>query len=148
MVLLEATENNGFKVTEQDYMNMQSWIDILVYLCHESSRAAGWYHDVNTGYPLERNVPEMMMLMVSEIAEAMEGYRKNLMDDKLPNRKMAPVELADLLIRTFDLAGYFMYLQGYNINSLGECFAEKFHYNQTREDHKIENRKLEGGKAF
>ena len=37
------------------------------------------------------------MLIVSEIAEAMEGERKDLMDDKLPHRKMAEVELADAL---------------------------------------------------
>lgn len=147
-MLLGTTDNNDFIVTHQEYQDMARWVSNLMHYCHESSVAAGWYHDVNTGHPIERNVPEMMMLMVSEIAEAMEGYRKNKMDDKLPSRKMAPVELADLLIRTFDLAGYLMTIPGYNIDDLGTCFAEKFHFNQSRPDHKIENRKLEGGKAF
>ena len=39
------------------------------------------------------------MLTISEIAEAMEGERKNLMDDHLPHRKMAEVEIADAYIR-------------------------------------------------
>lgn len=47
------------------------------------------------------------MLFVSEVAEAMEGERKNLMDDKLPHRRMAEVEIADVLIRVFDYAGGF-----------------------------------------
>jgi hypothetical protein len=37
----------------------------------------------------------------------MEGERKNLMDDKLPYRKMAEVELADVYIRISDYAGGF-----------------------------------------
>lgn len=40
-------------------------------------------------------------------AEAMEGERKGLMDDHLPHRPMAEVELADALIRLFDYAGGF-----------------------------------------
>ncbi len=39
----------------------------------------------------------------------MEGERKDLMDDKLPHRKMAEVELADALIRIFDYAGAYGY---------------------------------------
>lgn len=52
----------------------------------------------------DRNLGEMLMLCVSELAEALEGHRRNKMDDHLPNRKMAEVELADYLIRMFDLA--------------------------------------------
>lgn len=81
------------------------------------------------------------MLMVSEIAEAMEGERKNLMDDKIPSRKMAEVELVDVLIRLFDYAGGFGYdLQG--------AFEEKMLYNASRQDHSHEARKQEGGKSF
>lgn len=49
---------------------------------------------------------------------------------------MAEVELADAVIRIFDLAGSMEY-------NLGDAIAEKIEYNATREDHKIENR---GGK--
>lgn len=81
------------------------------------------------------------MLMVSEIAEAMEGERKDLMDDKIPSRKMAEVELVDVLIRVFDYAGGFDYdLQG--------AFEEKMIFNATRKDHSHEARKGDGGKKF
>lgn len=68
---------------------------------------AHWWRDLHTGQRIERNQGELLMLMVSEVAEAMEGERKNLMDDKLPHRKMAEVELADVLIRIYDFAGGF-----------------------------------------
>lgn len=81
------------------------------------------------------------MLIVSEISEAMEGERKDLMDDKLPHRKMAEVELVDAIIRIFDYAGAFGYdLQG--------AFEEKMAYNATRKDHSHEARKQVGGKKF
>ncbi len=47
------------------------------------------------------------MLVVSELVEAMEGERKDLMDDKLPHRKMAEVEMADAAIRILDFMGGF-----------------------------------------
>ena len=46
-----------------------------------------------------------MMLIVSELSEAIEGCRKNLMDDKLPQYPMFDVELADAMIRLLDVAG-------------------------------------------
>lgn len=64
-----------------------------------------WWHDPATGEKLDRNMGEMLMLVVSEIAECMEGERKDLMDDHLPHRKMAEVELADAVIRIADIAG-------------------------------------------
>lgn len=100
-----------------------------------------WWQDMHTGEPLKRNKGELLMLMVSEIAEAMEGERKDLMDDKLPHRKMAEVELVDAIIRILDYAGAFGYdLQG--------AFDEKMAYNAHREDHKHEARRIAGGKQF
>ena len=93
------------------------------------------------GQPPKVNVPEKLMLIVSEIAEAMEGHRKGLMDDKLPARPMLEVELADAVIRIFDLGG------GLSLD-LGGAIAEKLAYNATREDHSLEHRKAEGGKKF
>jgi len=46
------------------------------------------------------------MLTTSELAEALEGDRKNLMDDKLPQYKMFDVEIVDTFIRLFDIAGH------------------------------------------
>ena len=81
------------------------------------------------------------MLMVSEIAEAMEGERKDLMDDKLPHRRMAEVELADAVIRIADYCG----LCGYDLEG---AILEKMAYNRIREDHKREVRAMKGGKAW
>ena len=102
---------------------------------------AGWWNDLETGQPLNRNVGELLCLIHSEISEAMEGYRKNLMDDKLTHRKMIEVELADAAIRIFDLAG------GLGLD-IGGAIREKIIFNTNREDHKPENRKLENGKKF
>ena len=44
------------------------------------------------------------MLTVSELAEAMEGIRKDLPDDKLPQFTMETVEIADAIIRMMDQA--------------------------------------------
>lgn len=90
---------------------------------------------------MDRNVGELLCLVHSEISEAMEGHRKNLMDDKLPHRKMLEVELADALIRILDMAEHL----GLDIAG---AIDEKREYNFTRADHKLENRKLPGGKTF
>lgn len=100
-----------------------------------------WWRDIHTGQPIQRNKGELLALIHSEISEALEGERKNLMDDKLPHRKMAEVELADALIRILDYCGGFGYdLQG--------AFEEKMRYNAQRKDHQVEARKQAGGKAW
>lgn len=81
------------------------------------------------------------MLIVSELAECMEGERKNLMDTHLPHRRMAEVELADVLIRLFDYAGAY----GYDLDG---AVAEKRAYNQCRPDHKPEARLAANGKKW
>lgn len=99
-----------------------------------------WWHDKN-GMRMERNKGELLCLIHSEISEAMEGERKNLMDDKLEHRKMAEVELADALIRILDYAEGF----GYDI---GGAVMEKLEYNATRKDHTHEARELANGKKW
>lgn len=121
--------------------NHAAALNLFAADCHAASRRAGWYTDLNTGREKECNVPEMLCLVHSEISEAMEGYRKGLMDDKLPHRKMIEVELADAMVRIGDLATYLGL-------DLGGAVVEKMAYNATREDHKIEARKAAGGKGF
>lgn len=58
----------------------------------------------------DRNKGEISILIVSEICECMEGERKDLMDDKIPHRKMAEVEMADAAIRVLDVMGAHNYL--------------------------------------
>lgn len=79
----------------------------LAYECHQNN--AKWWHDLDTGARLDRDKDELLMLVVSELAEAMEGERKGLMDDKLPLRPAAEVELVDAVIRLGDFAGAYGY---------------------------------------
>ena len=108
--------------------------------CHEAAVKGGWWHD-SEGKKKERNVGELLCLIHSEISEAMEGARKDLMDTHLKHKSMMEVELADAIIRIFDLA------ESKNFN-LGQTIYEKLEYNRCRADHKIKNRLKEGGKKF
>lgn len=107
--------------------------------CHEANMK--WWTSPVTGQLLIRNKGELLMLIVSEIAECMEGVRKDQMDDKLPHRKMEEVELVDALIRIFD------YAAAYKLDLSG-AFAEKMLYNATRVDHTHAARLAPGGKKF
>ncbi len=75
---------------------------------HQDNVNAGWWTDLETGLPKKRCHTEMKLLQITELAEAMEGYRKDRMDDKLPQYKMLHVELVDCMIRQLDLIGYLM----------------------------------------
>lgn len=117
-------------------------INELVTYFHGKSKAAGWWEEDGRDIRKDKYVHgTKLMLVVSEVSEAMEGLRKGLMDDKLPHRKMAEVELADACIRIFDLAG----VLGYD---LGGAVVEKDAFNSVRPDHKLEHRKAAGGKAY
>lgn len=130
-------------------VDQASYLNELIWAVHEANRK--WWLDLSkpcpyeinsSGYEkLDRNIGELLMLAVSELSEALEGHRKNLMDDKLPHRKMFEVELADTIIRIFDMAG------GLGLD-LGGTFVEKMAYNKVREDHKLENRMGEHGKKY
>ena len=140
---------------EPTAMEVERAGDILTLVCHKSSHGAGWWHWTSavSGKCDLRNecrngtrfgkalVAEKLALIHSEIAEAMEGHRKGLMDDKLPHRPAIEVELADTMIRIADLAGALRL-------DLGGAIADKMSYNASREDHKLEARQAAGGKAY
>ena len=117
--------------------------EVLQRQCHGAAKASGWWEeaDVYTSKANPLHFSNKLCLIHSEVSESMEGDRKGLMDDKLPHREMREVELADAVIRIFDLAG------GYGLDLAG-AIAEKMVYNASRADHKPENRAAEGGKKF
>ena len=118
---------------------MKNQINSCVRACHLAQVKAGWWNGVDVFAPFV--IPAKLCLIHSEVSEAMEGDRKDSMDDKLPHRKMVEVELADAVIRIFDLAG----AMGMD---LGGALDEKMAFNAKRADHKPENRAKEGGKIY
>ena len=129
---------NQIKVNQMQ-LQITSDINVSVQLCHGLAREAGWWNGVDLNDP--QTIATKLCLIHSEVSEAMEGARKDLMDDHLPHRKMVEVELADAMIRIMDLAG----AMGLD---LGGATVEKLQYNTSRADHKTENRVSTGGKKF
>ncbi len=119
--MLNYTEDFNEKTEEDQVDNRQTLIDELNLLCkdiHQMNRDKGFWEGT-------QNVGEKIALMHSELSEALEANRKNLMDDKLPEYRGLSVELADCLIRIFDFCG------AYNI-PIGEIMFKKLDYNSTR----------------
>lgn len=115
--------------------------------CHGAAKAAGWWNCPVTGEPSSPEyikaslIPQKLLLIHSEISEACEADRKGLQDSHLPHRSGVEVELADAVIRCFDLAGALGF-------DLGAAIAEKMEYNAKRADHKREARAGEHGKRY
>lgn len=153
---MNKTDNTKFNKQADRLDNYEHYTDFLINKLqeeiHSSNLEAGWWTDLTSGVDLSEEarsntrlgkaiVAEKLCLIHSEISEAMEGARKNLQDDKLPHRKMIEVELADAVIRIFDLCGALQL-------DIGSAIVEKREYNQNRPDHQIENRLKENGKAY
>jgi hypothetical protein len=65
---------------------------------HAQNKEMGWWDEI-------RPFSTFVCLFHSELSEAMEGDRKGLMDDHLPQYPMFQVELADFVIRCLDWLG-------------------------------------------
>jgi len=86
---------------------------------HRIAVEHGWWDN-------ERSVGEALMLIVTELSEAMEAYREgNPESDKIPGYSKLEEELADAIIRILDFAGG----NGFDIE---EAIAAKMPYNETR----------------
>jgi len=126
-----------------DEQEIGSWIshqiNALVSDAHSANLEAGWWDGISKDDKIA--IAAKLALVHSEISEALEGHRKDLMDDKLPERKAIEVELADAVIRIFDLAGWLDL-------DLGGAFVDKMVFNASREDHKREARAAANGKKY
>lgn len=140
--MVKKIHDDNFKAGWYTNLKFDKYVNNVVYKCNvDVDTAIILLSDLGIKKHHGHNVPEKLALIHSEVSEALEGYRKNLLDDHLQHRKMFEVELADVIIRVFDLAG----AEGLD---LGGAIEEKLEYNKKREDHKLTNRMKENGKAF
>ncbi len=201
----EIFRNSKTDYESEDYLKaLEFSATTLTTQIHDFNVEKGWWSNPETGEFIERNIGEMLMLMVSELSEAHEAHVAGVADDKLRHLSGFAVEMADVLIRLFDVAGRHCPVYGAEIVRATRCtdnfpaenrnfmqgvnyvsrameharkgrpfdkeFAEltvwvlrmgafarvdiplatleKFLYNATRPDHKLENRRAAGGKKF
>lgn len=125
------------RATDEALETIRIFLSDLSGIVHELNLE--WWLDPETKQPVKRNVGEMLMLIVSELGEAMEAHRRQARDSHLPHRPGLEVELADALIRLVDCcAGCHLDLAG--------AVCEKLRYNLLRSDHNLEERAKPGGK--
>ena len=79
-----------------------------------------WLKSLRSAYTSQR-----IALMHSELSEALEADRKDLMDDKLPQFKGLDVEIVDCLIRALDFLGH-------RKVDIDEILQAKLEYNKSR----------------
>jgi NTP pyrophosphatase (non-canonical NTP hydrolase) len=88
----------------------------LAYLCHANAEEKGFWEDVNIKD--RRHVLSLLALITTETSEAVEAVRK---DDPANFAE----ELADIMIRVFDVAG------GLDVN-IGRAVLDKMEKNRGR----------------
>ena len=115
-------KEKGFWEERDKFNNLsQQWISkIYSYNVNESFSEEAEAERINKALK-----SESLMLIVSELSEALEAIRKDTMDDKLTEHKGEDVELVDALIRILDYAG------GYGID-LDTILEKKLKYNNQR----------------
>jgi len=147
-----AMVSPAIPVNEQD-PTREEILHVLNYLkkkCNAASTARGWWHHAQEDGGMHllsdiRYAPYVIATKIalegSEVIEAFEGYRRGLMDDKLPGYNMLTTEQADVMIRMFDLCG--------ELNlPVAEALLDKMDFNITRKDHYMSIRHAAGGKKF
>lgn len=95
-----------------------------VYI-HDQNVERGWWDN-------PRSFSVFTNLFHSEVSEGVEGLRRNLMDDKLPQYKNLHVELVDCFIRILDYLGHKHYtwpLKGTTLESVAPLMESDIHFN-------------------
>lgn len=99
---------------------VRGWVNVAND-SHQNAKDKGFWKDGE-----ERNDAEMIMLVVTELAEAVEGLRAgNPPDDKLPEFSSVEVEFADAIIRMMDHA----HARGWRV---AQAVETKMKFNATR----------------
>ena len=100
-------------------MNEPTSISKLQREIHRTAVEHGWWDQ-------ERPIGEILMLAVTELAEAMEAYREGNPDsEKIEGFSKVEEELVDTIIRILDFAGG----MGYDMEG---ALRAKMAYNETR----------------
>lgn len=97
---------------------IRKWSDEI----HQNAVEHGWWENGS------RNIPELLMLVVSEVSEALEAFRRDEMETYYTSEGKPEgfwTELSDAVIRIMDLAG------AYNVD-LEHVIVLKHEYNKTR----------------
>ena len=103
--------------------------DTLCFLVNQSAIEKGFWENYATAKTSVQECAVKAALIHGEVSEFVEAIRLPTPqpDKHLPHRLNLEVELADIIIRTMDLA------QALNIESLAEIILEKINFNKTRE---------------
>ncbi len=107
---------------EKDFAILFDELSTSVY--NDNANKGFW--DTKSCNSKDRNRPEMIALMHSELSEALEAIRHgNPPDDHCPEFSSVEVELADTIIRILDYSG------GFGLR-VGEALEAKLKYNRSR----------------
>jgi NTP pyrophosphatase (non-canonical NTP hydrolase) len=102
-------------ILEDNFISQFSEIQKTV---HENAVSKGWWEE-------NRSDGELIALMHSELSEALEALRKDLISDHIPEYEGVEEELADVVIRIMDMAER----RGYRVAS---AIIDKIHFNKER----------------
>jgi hypothetical protein len=132
------------KTTEETFI---AAFNLLAIEAHETARTKGWWrdrerlielaegHSGELGQFARKTIAALSVALEhSELSEGLEGMRKDLMDDKIPEFTMEEAEAADTIIRIMDRAVH-------RRLRIAEAIIAKMAMNKGREF-------LHGGKAF
>lgn len=102
-------------------------IESLTEESYATAKEKGWWDNPDSP---DKHVGVQLMLMVSELAEAMEEHRHGRAVDEIyygedGKPEGIPVEMADVMIRIFDFCGHHKI-------KLSQAIEEKMAYNKTR----------------